>query len=90
MIARVQAGGREYRLYVETVRRIERALAARGFDPGETDGRFDAELRAALEAFQRAERLPATGAPDQATLARLLYASAPVTRAEDAPGLATD
>lgn len=47
------------------------ALARRGISPGSIDDVFGAQTQAALRAFQRQENLPATGAWDAATQARL-------------------
>jgi lipoprotein-anchoring transpeptidase ErfK/SrfK len=42
-----------------------------GFSPGEIDGRAGTNMRRALDAFQRAHKLPASGRLDEATRARL-------------------
>jgi peptidoglycan hydrolase-like protein with peptidoglycan-binding domain len=42
-----------------------------GFSPGEIDGRFGRNTRAALRVFQQVAGLPATGSPDCATWQRL-------------------
>jgi uncharacterized protein (TIGR02594 family) len=56
---------------------LQRALAVRGFSPGPLDGIFGRLTRAALVAFQRSARLPETGVPDAATMARLSAAASP-------------
>lgn len=56
---------------------VQVALARRGFSCGSLDGIKGAQTRAALRAFQRAERLPASGELDSATQSAL--APAPVT-----------
>jgi hypothetical protein len=66
-------GERGVPIYRATLRKVEEALAARGIDPGELDGRWDDSLRQAIVEFQRSqEELTPTGLPDQATLAKLL------------------
>jgi hypothetical protein len=55
----------------DTVRFAQADLKRHGFDPGATDGVLGSRTRAAIAAFQRAERLPATGALDPTTLTRL-------------------
>src|SRR5205814_1499015 len=56
----------------------ERLLAAQvalgrfGISPGSLDGVMGAQTRAALRAFQKKENLPATGALDEPTQAKLL------------------
>ncbi|MCE2423477.1 MAG: peptidoglycan-binding protein, partial [Gemmatimonadetes bacterium] len=42
-------------------RRIQSALAARGFDPGPADGKFGPRTRRAIQAWQRANGYSATG-----------------------------
>ena len=66
-------GERGVPIYRATLKKVEEALAARGIDPGEVDGRWDDATRRALLEFQRGEaQLTPTGLPDQATLAKLL------------------
>jgi peptidoglycan hydrolase-like protein with peptidoglycan-binding domain len=56
----------QIRLFVET------RLANLGFDPGATDGTFDAKTRKAIRKFQKSRGLQATGFVDKITLVRLL------------------
>jgi localization factor PodJL len=49
----------------------QKALAALGYYQGPTDGAASPALRLALSAYQRAQGLPVTGAPDPVTLAKL-------------------
>jgi lysozyme family protein/peptidoglycan hydrolase-like protein with peptidoglycan-binding domain len=51
----------------ERVRQLQAALAQRGFDVGEIDGRFGLNTAAAVSAFQSARRLPVTGIADETT-----------------------
>lgn len=51
---------------------VERRLQAEGYDPGQMDGRFDADTRHALRMFQRDNGLPPTGYLTEATLLRLM------------------
>ena len=46
---------------------VQRALAERGFDPGEIDGAMGSRTRQAIRAFQRSVGLPDTGQSDIAT-----------------------
>jgi localization factor PodJL len=49
----------------------QRALSALGYYQGPTDGSSSPALRLALSAYQHDQGLPASGAPDSATVARL-------------------
>lgn len=60
------------RLTPETRRAVEERLAARQFDPGPVDGRFDAETRRAIRRYQQAAGLSDTGYVNQPTAIRLL------------------
>lgn len=65
-------GGRTVLLAEPTVRQVQQALIQRGFlRQQRLDGQYTAAVRAALAAFQEAERLPVTGLPDPETLLRL-------------------
>jgi peptidoglycan hydrolase-like protein with peptidoglycan-binding domain len=50
---------------------VERALQAKGFDPGRVDGRFTEKTEEALERYQRARELRADGKLDDETLQAL-------------------
>lgn len=52
---------------------LQLALGRAGFSPGSIDGTIGSQTRSALRAFQRRERLPATGQLDEATRARLAF-----------------
>lgn len=49
----------------------QRALRDLGYDPGPIDGMLGAQMRAALEKYQLAERLSVTGGLDAPTMDRL-------------------
>jgi len=53
------------------MRELQAALKARGLFAGRIDGTYGAELRRAIEAYEKAERLPATGLATEALLKRL-------------------
>ncbi len=53
------------------IRRVQRALVATGHYRGEIDGRYDAELRRAIEAFEAGERRLRTGLASTDLLRRL-------------------
>jgi osmotically-inducible protein OsmY len=50
---------------------MQQALKDKGFDPGATDGVMGPRTAAALKAYQKSEKLPATGAMDGDTGAKL-------------------
>ena len=51
--------------------RLQKRLAARGFDTGGSDGVIGPKSREAIAAFQRSTGQPATGNPSQALLQML-------------------
>ncbi|WP_210528667.1 peptidoglycan-binding domain-containing protein [Rubellimicrobium arenae] len=55
-----------------TARVVEQRLDVLGLRPGEVDGRFDADTRQALRAYQRDRGLPVSGYLNEPTLVRLL------------------
>lgn len=59
-------------LYDVVIRRLQAALRIRGFYEGELSGEYTDATRKAVSAFQSSVGLPATGMPDQKTLASLL------------------
>ncbi len=61
-----------------SVAALEGRLAARRFNPGRSDGAYDAHLTMAVMAFQKQQGLPRTGRADPTTLAKL--AKAPLGR----------
>lgn len=64
----VGAGGKATVLYRDTLEQVRSRLGEAGYPPGNTAE----SLALALRSFQRAEGLPDSGLPDQATLAILL------------------
>ncbi len=50
---------------------VQRLLAAQGYDPGIVDGLFGARTRGAIEAYQRANGLPVTGAANAELVGQL-------------------
>jgi lipoprotein-anchoring transpeptidase ErfK/SrfK len=58
---------------------LQIALARQAISPGSVDGVMGSQTRAALLAFQRREGLPATGALDNDTRARLVLTTPPMT-----------
>ena len=56
----------------EVILQAQRQLKALGFNPGAIDGNLGPQTNAAIREYQRAYRLPQTGAPDEATLRSLL------------------
>jgi dihydroxyacetone kinase len=48
---------------VVQLRKVQRALAARGYDPGPADGRLTDRTQAAIRAFERDNGLTETGQP---------------------------
>jgi peptidoglycan hydrolase-like protein with peptidoglycan-binding domain len=72
--AQAQAEAREAALNLAQPMRllVEQRLAAVGLDPGRQDGVFDRQTRIAIQTYQDARGLPATGYVDQGTIVRLL------------------
>ena len=61
----------------EARRRIQSALAAQGFDPGQPDGKFGPRTRGAIQAWQQANGHAATGELTSGQVERLLAAESP-------------
>jgi putative chitinase len=55
----------------EDVKSIQQALKDKGFDPGAIDGEFGLGTKAAVNAFQKSEELPADGVAGHQTLIAL-------------------
>lgn len=61
-----------------TVKDIQEALVAKGFDPGEIDGQLGPKTSEALKAYQSVNpSLSATGQPDEPTLKALFPSASP-------------
>lgn len=58
-------------LSYEQVRNLQQELSSRGYDPGEVDGMWGRNTQQALRQFQQDQDLPASGRPDQRTMAAL-------------------
>lgn len=58
------------------IRELQTALKQRGFYPAAVDGTYGAQLRSAIEAYERGEGLPVTGLATQTILKRLQPAGA--------------
>lgn len=70
---RIGDGDGAIALYRETVRATQQRLVDLGFLKGGVDGAFGPGTRSAVEAFQKAAGLQATGTPDVRTLMALFY-----------------
>jgi peptidoglycan hydrolase-like protein with peptidoglycan-binding domain len=55
----------------DSIRQVQQNLQAKGYDPGPVDGVVGKKTRSAIAAFQKARGMPATGAPDAATISAL-------------------
>lgn len=71
----VEIQNKEHRtaLPKDVVRRVQERLKALDLYKGSVDGSFGSGMQKALESFQKREKLPETGIPDQQTLVRLMY-----------------
>jgi hypothetical protein len=69
--------GRKVAHYVDTLRRIQKALKDQGHYTGTIDGDYGPGTRTAMAAFQKSAELEPTGLPDQLTLLRLLHPGGP-------------
>jgi Putative peptidoglycan binding domain len=67
------------------VRDAQRALKAKGFDPGPIDGKMGPRTSAAVKEFQDKENLTATGQLDAETQSRLMASSSPAASPATAP-----
>jgi carboxyl-terminal processing protease len=56
-----------YDMNDEQIANAQKMLKGLGFDPGRTDGYFSKETETAVKAFQKANKLPATGRIDETT-----------------------
>lgn len=71
------AGAAPLELDRETRRRVQSALAAQGYDPGQPDGKFGPRTRGAIQAWQQANGYEATGELTGEQAERLLAAAGP-------------
>ena len=55
----------------EQVKSLQKALQAKGMEPGPIDGVLGPKTRAALRSYQKDQKLPETGRLDNETLAKL-------------------
>lgn len=72
----ITVGGVRQDFFVETIRRIQQALAKAGFFSGAVDGKFGRDTSVALRDFQAKYGISVSGFPDQLTLFRLFYSPA--------------
>jgi len=64
----VSAGKIKFRVFVETIRRVQEVLKQQGLYSGGIDGKFGKGTSAAISAYQKKRKLPVTGLPDGRTL----------------------
>ncbi|CAA7626508.1 peptidoglycan-binding protein [Magnetospirillum sp. UT-4] len=64
-------GGQQSSMSEDTVRQMQQQLQAQGYEVGQVDGIWGPRSRQALMNFQRDQNLPATGSPDQQSMAAL-------------------
>jgi peptidoglycan hydrolase-like protein with peptidoglycan-binding domain len=67
------------------VRDAQRALKAKGFDPGPIDGKMGPRTSAAVKQFQGKENLTETGTLDAETQARLMASASPAASPATGP-----
>jgi peptidoglycan hydrolase-like protein with peptidoglycan-binding domain len=67
------------------VRDAQRALKAKGFDPGPVDGKMGPRTSAAVKQFQGKENLTETGTLDAETQSRLMASSSPAASPATGP-----
>lgn len=72
-MASAENGGQKIAIYKEVLREVQDRLSKAGHYKGSPDGAYGPGTKAALEAFQRANRIEVTGLPDQRTLLQLFY-----------------
>jgi hypothetical protein len=84
-IVAAESGGRKIGIYKNVLREVQDRLIRTGHYKGKPDGAYGPGTKAALEAFQRANRIEVTGLPDQRTLVQLFYVL-PEQARQGAPG----
>ena len=67
----------------QSVRQIQGILQERGYDPGPLDGVMGKKTRAAVQQFQRDQRLAATGEIDASTKGELFSRPSSTTKSVD-------
>jgi Putative peptidoglycan binding domain len=70
---RIGEGKDAVAFYRETIRSLQQRLVDMGFLKGGVDGSFGPGTKAGVEAFQKANGLPATGIPDMRTMLAAFY-----------------
>lgn len=75
-VVTAESGDRKVALYKEVMREVQERLIRTGHLKGGADGIYGPGTRGALESFQKAVGLEATGLPDQRTLVALFYTEA--------------
>lgn len=68
-----ETGERKVAVYAATLVRLQSALKQAGVFTGPADGTFGQQTEAAIRAYQKREKLPETGLPDQVILQRLVH-----------------
>ena len=68
----VESGSTKFYVYQKTMKDVQEKLISLGYLKGGADGQFGPQTRSALEAYQKAQQIEATGLPDQNTLFKLL------------------
>lgn len=68
----VESGDTKFYIYRSTMKNVQEKLISLGHLKGGADGQYGPQTKTALEAYQTAQQLEATGVPDQNTLFKLL------------------
>jgi len=68
----VEHEGKTHYMYREGLRRVQARLAELGLYGGDLDGTYGEGMRSALQTYQKDNKLPVNGLPDQRTLMLLL------------------
>ena len=73
-VTTVAVNGETYHVYASVLKHVQQTLIRDGYYDGAPDGKFGPKLQTALREYQAAAGMPATGAPTQATMVRILFA----------------